>query len=277
MYRVVREMLPRERFGPGELLSWLEGTQRAQRAGQPLSREAPRRPLLTPEHPSLNRRCNTRGASQNKTRQLIAEITLEPPSESLAGVSLDALIDSAQAALASKNSQGPDGLQKAFASVQERIDRLNEFYSVAEDIETKQSDLQNARLQLCEILGQGSLKDLREAVNKAREEVDTADLRRQVFENTLSLLDRDQGESVPCPVCETVYPRKDLESTLRHSADELSENSTTALIKLEDSLRQAEDLVTEESSNVNELDVLTQKGSRARDSLNLRMSRNCPS
>ena len=37
---------------PGELLSWLEGTP-AQRAGQPLSREAPRRPLLTPEHPLL--------------------------------------------------------------------------------------------------------------------------------------------------------------------------------------------------------------------------------
>ena len=27
MYRVVREMLPRERFGPFELLRWLEETQ----------------------------------------------------------------------------------------------------------------------------------------------------------------------------------------------------------------------------------------------------------
>ena len=27
VYRVVREMLPRERFGPGELLNWLEVTQ----------------------------------------------------------------------------------------------------------------------------------------------------------------------------------------------------------------------------------------------------------
>ena len=27
MYRVVREMLPRERFGPDELLRWLEETQ----------------------------------------------------------------------------------------------------------------------------------------------------------------------------------------------------------------------------------------------------------
>ena len=29
VYRVVREMLPRERFGPEELLLWLEGTQRS--------------------------------------------------------------------------------------------------------------------------------------------------------------------------------------------------------------------------------------------------------
>ena len=27
VYRVVREMLPQERFGPDELLLWLEGTQ----------------------------------------------------------------------------------------------------------------------------------------------------------------------------------------------------------------------------------------------------------
>ena len=27
VYRVVREMLPRERFGPEELLEWLEDTQ----------------------------------------------------------------------------------------------------------------------------------------------------------------------------------------------------------------------------------------------------------
>ena len=27
MYRVVREMLPRERFGPTELLRWLQDTQ----------------------------------------------------------------------------------------------------------------------------------------------------------------------------------------------------------------------------------------------------------
>ena len=43
VYRVVREMLPRERFGPAELLQWLEETQDSTRAGQALSCQAPRR------------------------------------------------------------------------------------------------------------------------------------------------------------------------------------------------------------------------------------------
>ena len=60
VYRVVREMLPRERFGPGELLSWLEGTQRRNERASRSHAKPPRRPLLTPEHPSLNRRCNIR-------------------------------------------------------------------------------------------------------------------------------------------------------------------------------------------------------------------------
>ena len=40
VYRVVREMLPRERFGPEELLLWLEDTQlRNERARRSARRE----------------------------------------------------------------------------------------------------------------------------------------------------------------------------------------------------------------------------------------------
>ncbi len=36
VYRLVREMLPRKRFGPGELLQWLEDVQRRnERAKRP--------------------------------------------------------------------------------------------------------------------------------------------------------------------------------------------------------------------------------------------------
>ena len=65
VYRVVWEMLPREQFGPDELLRWLEETQecneRARRSHA--KRRAALRP--SPDIPSLNRRCNTRSLAMN--------------------------------------------------------------------------------------------------------------------------------------------------------------------------------------------------------------------
>ena len=205
--------------------------------------------------------------SQNKARQLITDITLESPDESLDGASLDALIDSAQTDLANKSNQGQDGLKKALAGIEERINRLDVFFGRQGEIDTTRSELQKVRSQLTETLGKMSLEDLRNAANEARSEADTAQLRRRVVESTISLLDRAQGESVPCPICEIVHPRQDLESTLRQSADELSDNSNSTLPQLENSLRKAEELGAEESRIGKEMEILKQGASEARKSL----------
>ena len=56
VYRAVREMLPRERFGPSELLQWIEETQgsneRARRS-HAKRRAALRASLQPPLEPSL--------------------------------------------------------------------------------------------------------------------------------------------------------------------------------------------------------------------------------
>ena len=60
VYRVVRELLPRERFGPEELLLWLDGVQqRNERARQSHEKRRAAGPDIH-KHPSLTRRCNTR-------------------------------------------------------------------------------------------------------------------------------------------------------------------------------------------------------------------------
>ena len=52
VYRVVREMLPRQRFGPQELLLWLKETQlRNQRAGRSHARRRTARCQTRPEPP----------------------------------------------------------------------------------------------------------------------------------------------------------------------------------------------------------------------------------
>ena len=70
VYRVVREMLPRERFGPEELLLWLAGTQYSnERASR--SHEKRRAALARiPAHPSLNCRCNARKSTPLNKRSL---------------------------------------------------------------------------------------------------------------------------------------------------------------------------------------------------------------
>ena len=52
VYRVVREMLPRERFGPDELLLWLKQTQlRNERARRSHQRRRSTRRKIRPEPP----------------------------------------------------------------------------------------------------------------------------------------------------------------------------------------------------------------------------------
>ena len=70
---------------------------------------------------------------------------------------MDALIDSAQTDLANRSSQGQDGLKNALAGIQERIDRLDVFFALLEGIDTKQSELQKARIQLSETLAEKCL------------------------------------------------------------------------------------------------------------------------
>ena len=51
VYRVVREMLPRERFGPAELLRWLQDTRECNERARRSPYQAPRRPSGIPAHP----------------------------------------------------------------------------------------------------------------------------------------------------------------------------------------------------------------------------------
>ena len=66
VYRVVRELLPKERFGPEELLLWLTDVQ--ERNERARCSHQKRRAALgrnTSGLPSMNRRCNTRNPARN--------------------------------------------------------------------------------------------------------------------------------------------------------------------------------------------------------------------
>ncbi len=191
--------------------------------------------------------------SENKARDLIKEITGKQPDESLAGSSLEALIDNAEDALMNRYNQDQVELENEREQIIERRNKLEAFCDVLKEIEEQQTLIQNVQSQLNAVLEDMSLNELQNSVNETREEVDIAALRRRIAEITVELLHRNQTESVSCPVCKNMHHWQDLESALQQTAGQQSEDAISRLDQLEFRLKQAEKLENKAQKLRNEL------------------------
>ena len=145
--------------------------------------------------------------SENKARELIAEITGAQPGESLAGLSLGALTDNAEVALDDRYRQDQVELEDEMEAITERRNSIVELRDVLNNIEEQQSLIRDSQAQHDAILDGMPLPELRSSVNKTREELDKKDLKRRIVELTNEYLTHLQTESVSCPVCDNVNLR----------------------------------------------------------------------
>ena len=197
--------------------------------------------------------------SENKVREIIKEITGNPPDEAFSGLSLDALIDEAEDALKNRRSQDLDELEKEAEESVERRERLEEFREIQAEIETQQSRARDKQSELDDTLEDMSLDELQNSVGEKRAAADAEDLRRRIAETASDLLHRDEENSVSCPVCETTHFRKDLEVILRQIIDKPSGATTSELNQLEARLKRAENLEREAQSLKSDVDKLEQR------------------
>ena len=205
--------------------------------------------------------------SENKVRNLITEITGKPPDASLSGVSLDALIESAENSLKSRRTQNRSVLEKEGSDLQERLDCIEVFRFTQERIEKKHSELLSVQSRLQDSLSDVSFEDLQDAVAQKRAEVDIVDLTRRVVENAVSLVSRVQDAAVVCPVCKTSHLRHDLEESLQQSETQLSGDSSSELTQLQNRLDAAEELTKESQVILDDLAVLTINLNEARSNI----------
>jgi DNA repair exonuclease SbcCD ATPase subunit len=183
--------------------------------------------------------------TENKVRVLITEITGQPPDQSLLGISMDALIDSADDAFENRQAQDQGALEKELTAIVDRKDLLLSLHQAMETIQAKKSTIQGKQSRLKDVLGSVALDELRESVERARETADAAALRLRMVKDAISLLHRDQGKPVVCPVCEVEHSQQDLESGLERTVSQLSGDHTRDLSELENRLGEAEDLSQE--------------------------------
>ena len=180
--------------------------------------------------------------SQNKARGLIEEITGSPLEQSLQGVSLYALIDSAQTALDNKRTQDQSSLEKDAKEIAGRRKRVEDLRDIRNSINDHRSDVHIIQSQFDTALSGSTLDGLKESVDVARREADAEVLKRKMMEDALQLLNLDQAESISCPICESQHNRQELEAVLQNAAHQQGNSAGSKLTALESQLQKSQNL-----------------------------------
>lgn len=197
--------------------------------------------------------------SDNKVRGLIKEFDDEEFDSALSGLSLDALLEKAEEFLVVKQHQGNEGLEKKLSEIGDRRNRLVAFRELQEKVELQQATVRKTQSLLGILLEGTSIDEIRGTIQEMITASETNELRRRIVEEASLLLKRQQTDEVSCPVCEVVHDRLAFETTINCMANELSQDKSSDLIRLETKLRSAEDLSQKIESHKESLSELTKE------------------
>ena len=180
----------------------------------------------------------TLAESENKARALIKRITGQSPDPSMAGKSLDALIEHADDAL--REHQEQRGQHTKLEKVRGRLARLEKICRIQAEADAKRSNLEEIKGELDAILDGATLLGLRGRLERGRHAAQTMALKRRLVDISLEVLSRDDGDPVICPACAKQHPREDMASALRHAEKTLPDDDSN-LCELEEQVQQAEE------------------------------------
>ena len=187
------------------------------------------RDILLTSPPWGDTRVPSVAESEKRTQGLIADITSEPINGALSGASLDALVDKAESALANARFQSQEESRDELTKIAEQKDELAQLIEIRDAILVCQSSVQSKRSELDELLGEGSLEDLRESEARAEASLNATVLKKRVVADTLSLLTREKGEEVQCPVCDASHWTAALVSQLQSNIRQLDADESAEL------------------------------------------------
>lgn len=178
--------------------------------------------------------------SETKAKALLADIIGKSSSQSLAGMSLESLIEQADNALKSKKSQTE--LINEHKQIVGFRGKLESLLDIQSRIKSQKLKMQDIRSQIHITLAGVSIDEFRKNVMEKQAEEDTLALRSQIVLVATSLLRLDSSDSVLCPICGSQCHRYDLEELLQDAASKLDDRSISDLAQLKDQISGAEGL-----------------------------------
>ena len=206
--------------------------------------------------------------SEQKARDLIAEITGEQPDELLNGLSLDALIESAEASLDERRDRDQTEIENELSQVDNRKEQFEELFGHLQSIERLRLDEQRVVDELNATLGGVPIDALRKSVAEARRKAGALALRLEMADKTAQLLEFEQEEQISCPVCAMSHNRHALENALHTTFEQSPENISQDLVQLESRIQQADALEGEQRTIFTAIDRLQEKALEAKKQIN---------
>ena len=202
----------------------------------------------------------TLSESEDHARVLVRDIAGLQAQPDLDDLSLEALVQRVTEALAAERHRDPEGLRAELSGTDTLLSQLRKLSEAYDQIETIVAKFEEARSALQSRLSGVTLDELRAEVEDVSGRASRTELQANVLETSISLFEQFNDAQLPCPVCETVFGRDELDNAIRHRAGELERDSATAsLATLKEQLREAEEINALVHSSEHQLRQLTDK------------------
>ena len=175
--------------------------------------------------------------SEQKARNSIEVITGNPPGDDFNGLSLDALLESAEESLGERRTQGQGSLEKEAVELARCRGNLENLSNIQTQIRTQESTVQSTQSELKTVLDGLTSDRLREKLEAAKYEATTESIKGRIVQDAMAFMGRDDSETIHCPICDSHHDRQILESTLQNAASN-PDNDTSSIVAALDSQHQ---------------------------------------
>ena len=181
-------------------------------------------------------------ASEQKARSFIEEATGKPPGDDLVGLSLGALLESAEELLGERRTQSQGSLEKEAAELAKWRGCLEDLLGFQNQVSAQESMVKSTRAKLDTVLDGFTSDELQEKLEAAKYQATTESIKGRIVQDAIALIGRDESETVPCPICESHHDRQGLESDLQNTANHSDNELSSIVVALESQLQESEAL-----------------------------------
>ena len=181
-------------------------------------------------------------ASEQAVRSFIEDVTGNAPSDELEGLSLDALLESAERSLEGRRTRDQGSLEKQARDLALYRASLEELRGVQGQHKAQESKVRGTRAEL-EALCEGvTLEELRHELADAKREATTESVKARLAQDAIDLIRRGGDDlDILCPICDSPHDRQRLESALQSTVDH-SDDMSSVVSSLEARVHESDSL-----------------------------------